>query len=264
MAPEENDEPKTPNLNTLAIDIGGTGLKASVLDGTGKMLTERVRVATTYPVSPTRMVHQLTALVAPLPDFGRVSVGFPGVVRAGRIRTAPHFVTVSGPGSAVDPVLHGAWAGFELAGVLDVALGKPVRVLNDADLQGLDVVTGHGVEVVITLGTGFGSAVFADGVLGAHLELAQHPFRRGDTYNEYLGDAARKRIGAKKWNRRVGRAVGVLQTLFTYDHLYVGGGNARHLRFALPGNVSVIDPNAGILGGVHLWERDGLFAPTPR
>ena len=242
----------------MAIDIGGTGLKASVLDATGKMLADRVRVPTTYPVTPTQLVEQLTALVAPLPASSRVSVGFPGVVRRGCVLTAPHLETKAGPGSAVSLVLRKQWTGFDLAGALATSLGKPVRVINDADLQGLDVMTGRGVEVVVTLGTGFGTAVFDHGRLSAHLELSQHPFRHDETYDEQLGDAARKQVGNKTWNRRVARAIATLDTLLVFDHLYLGGGNVRHLKLTLPANVTVIDPNAGILGGLRLWELDAV------
>ena len=139
---------KSAPVNTLAIDVGGTGLKASVLDPDGKMLTDRARIPTTYPVTPTQLVEQLVTLVGPLPTSGRVSVGFPGVVRLGHVRTAPHLVTTKGPGSPVSPALVEQWTGFDLAGGLTGALGKPTRVLNDADLQGLDVMTGRGVEVI--------------------------------------------------------------------------------------------------------------------
>jgi polyphosphate glucokinase len=223
MAPRAS-QPKAPT--TLTIDIGGTGLKASVLDASGVMLTDRARIATTYPVAPSEMIAQLAALVAPLPAFDRISVGFPGVVRNGHVLTAPHFVTVGGPGTKVDRSLVAKWTGFDLAAGLAQQLAKSCRVLNDADLQALDVVKGSGVEVVITLGTGFGTAFAAGGRLGSHLELSQHPFRKGETYDEQLGDAARKRVGNQKWNRRLKGAIATLDTLFTFDHLYIGGGNA--------------------------------------
>ena len=246
-------------VTTLAIDIGGTGLKASVLDRAGRMLTDRARIATTYPVTPNQMVDQLCGLVKPLPTFDRISVGFPGVVRHGRILTAPHLVTVAGPGSKPGDDLVHQWTGFAFGDALAAALGKPVRVLNDADLQGLDVMTGLGLEVIITLGTGFGTAVFADGHLGPHLELSQHRFRQGETYDDQLGDQARKQIGNRKWNKRLSQAIATLHTLFLYDHLYLGGGNTRHITITLPDNVTIIDANAGLLGGLRLWDLD----PTP-
>jgi polyphosphate glucokinase len=251
---------------TLAFDIGGTGLKASVLDSQGALLHDRVRVPTTYPLPPDQMVSMLTELVTPLGSFDRVSVGFPGVVRLNRVLTAPHFVTSHGPGTPVDPQLLREWTGFDLGGALARTLSRPARVINDADLQGLTVVQGKGVEAVITLGTGFGSAFFFDGHLGVHFELAHHRFRSGETYNEQLGDAARKAIGGPRWNRRVAKAIANMRVLVLFDHLYVGGGNTKHLRLTLDPDVTVIDANAGILGGVALWTghaRDDFVTSSP-
>lgn len=155
----------------------------------------------------------------------------------------------------VDPALRKAWAGFDLCGALARALGRPTRMVNDADLQGLDASSGSGLEVVVTLGTGFGTAVLRDGVLNAHLEVAQHVFRHDETYDDQLGEAARKNIGNKKWNRRVRLAFASIDKLLLFDHLYVGGGNARHLTGALGDRIILLDPNAGILGGVKLWEQ---------
>lgn len=228
---------------TLAIDIGGSGLKASVLDADGKMLADRVRVKTPDHAPPAAVLPLLVNLVKPLPRFHRVSVGFPGVVRGGVVRTAPNLGTR-------------AWAGFDLGGALAKQLGKPVRVVNDADMQGSAVVAGKGVEIVVTLGTGFGTAVFQDGRLGPHTELAHHPFLRGRTYEDELGDKARRRLGKAKWNRRVKRAIDELRQLFTFDHLYVGGGNARLLKLKLPKDVTVVDNSAGITGGIALWRQD--------
>ncbi len=239
---------------TLAIDVGGTGLKASVLDATGKLVADRVRVPTTYPCPPERLVEALAALVAPLPSFDRVSIGFPGVVRKGIVLTAPHFVTRSGPGSPVVGKLLAAWTGCDLAGQMAERLGHPVRLANDADLQGLEVVSGSGLELVVTLGTGVGTALLLDGKLAPHLELAQHPFRKGETYNEQLGDAALRRVGAKKWRKRAEDAFSNFHLLLNYDRLYVGGGNSRLLAGYLGPSVTIVDNVAGILGGIKLWE----------
>ncbi len=241
---------------TLAIDIGGTGLKASVLGPDGRLLADRVRVETTYPMPPGKMVDALVSLVAPLPPADRASAGFPGVVRKGHVLTAPHFVTRSGPGSPEVPELERAWRGFDLAGELERRLGHPVRVANDADLQGWAVVSGQGLEMAITLGTGLGSAIFMDGRLAPHLELAHHPFRKGGTYNDQIGDAALKRVGLKKWRKRVLQAIANFETLVNYDRLYVGGGNARHMAGQLDESITIVDNVAGILGGIRLWETD--------
>src|SRR5205807_7838210 len=186
----------------LQFDICATTLKASVLDAKGAMLVDRVRVPTTYPLAPQALLDALRTLVAPLPAYDRIAAGFPGMVRGGRVLSAPHFVTQDGPGTRVVPLLVAAWSGYDLAAALEKEFGRPARVANDADLQGGAVVKGEGLEVVITLGTGLGTAVYRDGHLAPHIELAHHPFRKGQTYDEQVGDAARRRAGKKKWNRR--------------------------------------------------------------
>lgn len=234
----------TDGPRTLSIDVGGTGLKAAVLGPAGTMLSERVRIDTPRPCPPEVMVRALRELVSPpalTSDFDRISVGFPGVVRDGRVVTAPHF------GNDI-------WHGFELGAALEKELARPVRLLNDADMQGFGAIRGHGLEFVMTLGTGFGTALFRSGELMPHLEIAHHPLRKGMTYNEYLGDAALQAIGKKKWNRRVRWAVDVLRTLINYDHAFIGGGNARKLAFELDPDMTVVDNRAGILGGIALWE----------
>jgi polyphosphate glucokinase len=251
-------DPTPEHPFTLAIDVGGTGLKASVLSKDGTMAADRVKVATTYPVTPDEMVAQLTKLVQPLPESDRVSCGFPGMVRNGHILSAPHFVTKKGPGSEVDKKLVAAWADFDMASALSASLGKPTKVANDADVQGAAVVKGGGLEVVITLGTGFGTAVFMDGNLMPHLEVAHQPFRKNQTYNDQLGEAARKKIGDHHWNKRVRAAITCLNGLFFFDHLYIGGGNGSRVDRDELGDllekITVVDNTAGILGGIKLWD----------
>jgi polyphosphate glucokinase len=243
---------------TLAIDIGGTGLKASVLDATGAMVADRVAVKTTYPCGPSTMVDDLVALVAPLPPADRVSAGFPGMVRNGVVLSAPHFITEHGPGTTIDPKLEKEWAAFDLAGALAKRLGKPTRVANDADVQGAAVVDGKGLELVVTLGTGVGTAFFYDGRLLPHLEFSHHPFLKGDTYNEQIGDAARKDVGNQRWNKRVRKAVATLRALSFFDHCYIGGGNSKKIHGTLGADVSLIDNSAGILGGIRLWDESHI------
>jgi polyphosphate glucokinase len=231
---------KIVRTRTLSIDVGGSGLKAAIVDGTGRLLTERVRIDTPVGGPPKDIVGALARLVAPLGLYDRVSVGFPGVIREGRVLTAPNLDNED-------------WKDFDLAGALTSALGKPVRVSNDADVQGLAVIGGKGVEVVITLGTGFGTGLYLDGRLAPHLELSHHPFRKGETYDEQLGNAARKRVGNRKWNRRVKRAIRNLRSLTNFDRLYIGGGNARKIDFTLDPDVTVVDNKAGLRGGAALW-----------
>jgi polyphosphate glucokinase len=248
------EQPEPTGPTTLAIDIGGTGLKASVLDARGAMLVDRVRVPTVYPLAPQALLDALRTLVAPLPAYDRISAGFPGMVRGGRVISAPHFVTQNGPGTRVVPLLVAAWSGFDLAEALGKELGKPARVANDADLQGGAVVKGVGLEVVITLGTGLGTAVYQDGYLAPHMELAHHPFRKGQTYDEQVGDAARRKIGKKKWNKRVREVLRNIDALLFYDHLFIGGGNAVHVDADLGPKATIVDNSAGITGGLRLWE----------
>lgn len=243
---------------TLAIDIGGTGLKASVLDITGAMVADRVRVPTTYPNPPDKLVDDLSSLVAPLPTYSRVSVGFPGMVREGRILSAPHFVTENGPGTPVDDDLLREWANFDLAAALTSRLSWPTKVANDADLQGAAVISGEGFELTVTLGTGFGTGLFYQGHLLPHLEFSHHPFRKGETYNEQLGEAARQRVGNERWAKRVQRAIRTLRALTFFDRCYVGGGNSGRVDIDLGDDVTIVDNSAGILGGIKLWESDHL------
>jgi polyphosphate glucokinase len=232
---------KASGPTTLAIDIGGSGLKASVLDRAGNMLTERVRIDTPHPLTPKLLVDTLAALVKPLPAYDRISVGFPGLIRHGVVVTAPNLGTE-------------AFAGFALSKSLEKRLGAPCRAINDADMQGLAVIEGQGVEMVCTLGTGFGTALFQDGRLQLHLEIAHHPFEKGETYDQRIGDAERKKIGDAKWRKRVDDAIVNMRTVVCFDRLYLGGGNAKRLGKKLPPDVTVVDNDAGILGGIRLWD----------
>src|SRR5215831_5661718 len=199
------DEPRT-----LAIDIGGTGIKAILLDESGSMLGERQRVPTPpKPVTPEDLVHAIDQVAAPLGTYERVSVGFPGYVRDGRVITAPNLGT-------------DALAGFDLQSVLAERLGKPVRVLNDADVQGFGAIKGRGLEMVLTLGTGAGTALFRDGEIMPHLELAHHPIHNDQTYDDYIGDAARRKQGPKRWSHRVHKTIAILRSLVHYDVLHIG------------------------------------------
>jgi len=225
---------------TLTFDIGGTHIKAAIVEESGQLHGERVMIDTVPGAAPRDDVAALVEMARPLGTFDRISVGFPGVVRAGRVLTAPNLGTEK-------------WQGFDLAGALASALGKPVRIANDADLQGLAVIEGKGVEMVITLGTGFGTGLYQDGRLGPHLELAHHPFRRGETYDEQVGDAARKKVGTARWNKRVEKAIANMRRLANFDHLYVGGGNAKRIEFKLAPDVSMVANVVGLLGGPALW-----------
>lgn len=227
---------------TLSIDIGGSGVKLLVLDGQGELLTERARVDTPQPPVPEKILAAIGELAATQGEFDRVSVGFPGVVRNGVIYTAAN----------LDP----AWIKFDLASALSKQLGKPVRVANDADIQGLGAISGQGVELVLTLGTGIGSALFVDGKLVPNLEMGHHPFRKGETYEEQLGRAALEEIGKQRWNRRLDKAIAQLERLFNFDRLYLGGGEARKVSIDLSDKVSIVPNVLGLLGGIALWHDE--------
>lgn len=241
---------------TLAIDIGGTGLKASVLDAAGRKTVGRVRMTTPYPCPPRVLVRALDELTHQLPAWDRVSVGFPGFVRKGRVLNAPNLSTKRGPGTPLSRKLAEAWAGFPLAAELGGRLGKPTRLANDADMQGLAVIDGSGLELVITLGTGLGTAVFQDGTPVPHLELALMPFHGRGTFQDHLGNQTRRRIGNRRWRKRVREAVDMFDALLHFDRLYVGGGNAKKLTLDLGHRATIVDNSAGILGGIKLWELD--------
>ncbi len=225
---------------TLSVDIGGSGIKVMVLDEAGMPLTERDRRDTPQTPSPSVVISMVKEL-ADTKEFDRVSVGFPGVVRNGITETAVN--------------LTPEWISFNLAAVLADTLGKPTRVINDADMQGLGAIAGTGVELVVTLGTGFGSALFLNGLLVPNLELGHHPFRKGETYEQQLGRAALERAGKKRWNDRLQKAIATLQYLFNFDTLYLGGGNTKFITIELPPIVTVVPNVAGLLGGIALWKE---------
>jgi polyphosphate glucokinase len=235
-------ESSPSNLRILAVDIGGTGLKATVLDAEGNLLAERVRVKTPQPCGREALVQAIAGLVSSLEPLGynRVAVGFPGVIRRGVVLTAPKLDQED---------LHG----FALTAAIAQRLGHPTRVINDADLQGFAVIKRQGVEMVITLGTGLGSALFSDGQLGPHLELSQHPFRKGENYNDQLGNDVLKKIGPDKWNRRLRKAITNFRKLTDFDRLYIGGGNAKLIHFSLPPDIEIVGNENGLKGGAWLW-----------
>jgi polyphosphate glucokinase len=241
--------PRRRGKVTLAIDIGGTRLKAGLLNQDGNMVAGPNRVNTPPRPTPQVVVDALVGLASPLGEFDRISVGFPGVVRNGQVLTAPNLGTQD-------------WEKFPLVSSLTDKLGKPARMLNDAEVQGLGVISGKGLECVLTLGTGMGFALFQDGRPAPHLELSQHPIHKGKTYDQFIGVAAYRDIGRKRWNRRLKRVLTCVTTLVGFDTLYIGGGNAKEIDIDLASNMQVVSNQAGITGGVRLWDKtlDPVFA----
>jgi len=244
-----SDISRRPGKLTLAIDVGGTRLKAGLLNQDGDMVAGPNRVNTPPHPTPDVVVDALVGLADPMGDFDRVSVGFPGVVRRGQVLTAPNLGTAE-------------WQHFPLAASLTDRLGKPVRMLNDAEVQGLGVISGAGLECVITLGTGMGFALFQDGRPAPHLELSQHPIHKGKTYDQFIGGAAFRALDRKRWNRRLRRVLTCVTTTVGFDTLYIGGGNAKHVDVELAPNIRLVSNEAGITGGVRLWDKalDSIFA----
>ncbi|HJS55198.1 MAG TPA: ROK family protein [Chitinophagaceae bacterium] len=229
--------------NILTIDIGGSFIKATVLNQEGELLQDYKRIKTPDPATPQEVLEAIRNLVTDFQGYSMVSVGFPGYIKKGIVQTAPNLST-------------DLWKDVNLNRLVSDALNKPVRIANDADMQGLGVVSEIGLEMVITLGTGFGTALLLDGHLLPHLELAHHPITRNKTYDDYIGDDALKKTGVKKWNKRVEMVLGVLKTVFNYDRLYIGGGNAVKINFKLDENIKIITNRHGIKGGARLWQLD--------
>lgn len=227
-------------LVTLAIDIGGSGLKMLALSAEGKPLTDRLRTPTPDPPTPDRLLAGLDKLRAEMPAFDRVSVGYPGVIKQGVILTAAN--------------LHPKWIGYPLEAELQKRWKKPVRVANDAAVQGYGAIQGRGVEMILTLGTGMGSALFTNGRLCPGLELGHHPWLK-KTYEDYLGRRGLKKYGEKKWNKLLQKAIAQTEATFNWDHLYLGGGNTKLIKMEARPNVTIVSNLDGLLGGVALWRE---------
>jgi polyphosphate glucokinase len=229
--------------NILTIDIGASFIKATVLNRQGDLLQDYKRTKTPNPSTPAKVLESIMNLVTDFQDYDMISIGFPGYIKKGMVRTAPNLGTDN-------------WKNVNLNKMLSDALHKPVRIVNDADMQGLGVVSEQGLEMVITLGTGFGTSLLLDGHLLPHLELAHHPVTNSKTYDDYIGDKALKNSGIKKWNIRMKRVIDILKTVFNYDCLYIGGGNSGKLNFKLDANIKIITNRDGIKGGARLWQLD--------
>lgn len=236
------------SLLTLAIDVGGSSIKAIILQDDGNNVSARSLIHTPHPATPDAIVATLIDLSTKLGEYDRISIGFPSVVENGVTRGAIN--------------LHPDWDGFPLAEVLQNKLGKPIAIANDADVQGCGAIAGQGVELVVTLGTGFGSSLFLNGKLLPNLELGQHIWRDRNTYEDCLGQAALDQVGEAIWNTRLLEAITTLYKLFNYDKLYIGGGNARLVKLALPPNLSdkvaIVSNDLGLIGGLALWRSSDL------
>ncbi len=229
----------------LSIDIGGSRIKGTLLDMAGNMLMEYQRISTPKFAGPENVMQGIVELTKKFAGYTKVSVGFPGYVRGGVVYTAPNLGT-------------NKWRKIHFSEELAALLAKPVRVVNDADLQGLGVALGKGLEMVITLGTGFGTSLLMEGALLPHLEIGQHPFTRRKTYDQYIGNNALEEIGLEKWNKRLKKVLSVIKTVFNYDHLFISGGNSKKITVDLDKNITLVSNMDGIRGGAKLWLKDTL------
>jgi len=227
----------------LSIDIGGSHIKAAILNTAGELQTGFQTVDTPVLPGPKKLLSSIKDIVTWFPEYDKMSVGFPGYVKNGIVYTAPSLAPKK-------------WNAINLRQILQDQFDCPVEVVNDADMQGLGIVTGIGFEMVITLGTGLGSALFLNGTLLPHLELSQHPFMTNVIYDRYIGKKALEKEGEIKWNRRIQKVLLVLKTVFNYDHLYIGGGNCRRISFPLEKNITLVSNLDGIKGGAKLWQAN--------
>ena len=215
-------------MRVLVVDVGGTHIK---LLASGH--ADRVKLDSGPTLTPDEMVAGVRAATAAW-DYDAVSIGYPGPVRAGQPAAEPHNL---GPG----------WVGFDYA----AAFGRPVRVINDAAMQALGSYEG-GRMLFLGLGTGLGSALVAEGVVQP-LELAHLPYRRGHTFEDYVGAAGLERLGRRRWRRYVDDVVARLQTAMQAEYVVLGGGNSKKLDRVPPGARLGDNANA-FTGGMRLWD----------
>ncbi|HSA86501.1 MAG TPA: ROK family protein [Nitrospira sp.] len=222
---------KTPaKPTTLVVDVGASGIKAALVNELGNLIGRRLRQDTPPSGRPPDLMDAIVTLVKNFKSFDRVAVGFPGVIVDGIVKQAPN--------------LAPEWKDFNLAEGLRARLKKPIRVANDADVQGFGAIAGKGVELVVTLGTGVGTSLFTDGHLVPNLEIGKDELR-----NEML-----QKDGKKKWNRRLAKFIRRLEAKFHFTRLYIGGGNSKAVDISLlPAHVTIVSNLNGLVGGIALW-----------
>ena len=216
-------------MKILVIDVGGTHVKVLA---TGHKTV--VKIPSGPDLTPREMVRRVRGAVKEW-TYDVVSIGYPGAVLHGKPISEPRN-------------LGGGWVGFRFR----AAFGRPVRVINDAAMQALGSYRG-GRMLFLGLGTGLGSALIIDGVLEP-MELAHLPYEKGRTYEEYVGKAGLKRLGKKKWRRRVADVVTRLKAALEADDVVIGGGNAKLLR-SLPRGVRRGENANAFIGGYRLWKK---------
>jgi predicted NBD/HSP70 family sugar kinase len=218
----------------LVIDIGGTNVKAIA---TGHKT--KIRIPSGPTMTPVRMVKEVLQ-AADGWKYDAVSIGYPGPVVDGQPARNPHNLA---PG----------WVRFDFA----KAFHRPVKVVNDAAMQALGSYDG-GRMLFLGLGTGLGSAMIAGGSLDP-LELAHLPYRRGRTYEEYVGAAGLKRLGVKRWRKHVVKICQQLKDALQVDYVVLGGGNAKLIEKPPEGVHLGANTNA-FVGGFRLWHEQAVHA----
>lgn len=216
-------------MDILVIDIGGTHVKASF----SASPTEKRKFDSSPTLSPETMVKQIQALVKDW-RYEVVSIGFPGVVIAGKALHEPHN-------------LGRGWVGFDFS----KALGRPVKLVNDAAMQALGNYQ-QGKMLFLGLGTGLGSAMIIEGLLEP-MELAHLPYKKGKTFEDYVGVHSLERRGKAKWSKSVTDVLARMREALEPDEIVLGGGNAKLLR-DLPPKTRLGDNMAAFTGGFRLWE----------
>jgi polyphosphate glucokinase len=219
-------------MKVLVIDIGGTQVK---IQATGRR--QRSQFSSGPTMTPTKMLAEIRATTIGW-TYDAVSIGYPGPVVHGRILAEPHNLA---PG----------WVGFDFKKAFEQ---RPVKIINDAAMQALASYQGKRM-LFLGLGTGLGSALVIDGVLEP-MELGHLPYKKGRSYEDYLGLAGLKRWGKRKWLRRVFEVVSLLKKALEVDYVILGGGNARLLKELPPGSRLGNNANA-FLGGYRLWSKTG-------
>lgn len=215
--------------HVLVIDVGGTHVKIRL---SGRRETRAFESGPT--MTPRQLVSRVRRLTVDL-KYDVVSMGYPGVVVHGKIMTEPYN-------------LGRGWVGFDFR----KAFGRPILLMNDAAMQALGSYRG-GRMLFLGLGTGLGSTLIVDGTV-APMELAHLPYKGGRSYEDYLGDAGRRRLGGKKWRRAVASVVEQLSKALEADYVVLGGGNARKLK-KLPKNSRLGNNEFAFLGGVRAWRK---------
>jgi polyphosphate glucokinase len=216
-------------MNILVLDVGGTHVKVRVQDS-GEIL----KLPSGSELTPEHMLHQVREATTDW-KFDRVTIGYPGPVINGRI--------------LAEPVNLGrGWVDFDFA----AALGKPVKLINDAAMQALGSYEG-GRMLFLGLGTGLGTTLIIDHVL-APMELGHLPYKKGRSFEEYVGQAGLKRLGRRKWQETVFDVVERLRNAFLVDYIVLGGGNAKKLE-DLPPKCRLGDNSHAFIGGIRLWEE---------